>query len=171
VNRVAIVGCGGAGKSTFARRLGAMTGLPVIHLDAHYWRPGWIEPDHDDWITTQTALLRGDRWIADGNYGRTFDVRFQGADTVIVLGLPRLTCMLGALRRWHRHRGQDVQAPGCPERLSVSFLRWIWNYDRRSRPTLESAIQRHADHLDVVRLQSRRGVDAYLTAVAAGQPR
>lgn len=38
--RILILGCGGAGKSTLARRLGAATGLPVVHLDGLYWQPG-----------------------------------------------------------------------------------------------------------------------------------
>jgi len=33
VQRVAIIGSGGAGKSQLARELGRITGLPVIHLD------------------------------------------------------------------------------------------------------------------------------------------
>jgi len=32
VKRVAVVGSGGAGKSTLARELGQRTGIPVIHL-------------------------------------------------------------------------------------------------------------------------------------------
>jgi adenylate kinase family enzyme len=41
MRRVMVVGSGGAGKSTFAGALGAHTGLPVTHLDWHFWRPGW----------------------------------------------------------------------------------------------------------------------------------
>ena len=40
MERVMIIGCGGAGKSTLARKLGEKTGLPVVHLDQIYWEPG-----------------------------------------------------------------------------------------------------------------------------------
>ena len=40
VERVAILGCIGAGKSTLARNLGAARTLPVIHLDRYWWQDG-----------------------------------------------------------------------------------------------------------------------------------
>ncbi len=63
----------------------------------------------------QNDLLAADCWIVDGNYGGTFDVRFARADTVVVLALPRLRCLIRALLRVFQHHGRDVQAVGCPE--------------------------------------------------------
>src|SRR5687768_16103132 len=68
MKRVLVIGSPGAGKSVFSRRLGEITGLPVIHLDQHYWRPGWIEPSKDVWSRQVTELLQRDSWIIDGNY-------------------------------------------------------------------------------------------------------
>ena len=67
MRRIAIVGMGGAGKSTLSRRLGAALGLPVVHLDTHYWNPGWIETPDDEWDRVQPGLFEGDAWVADGN--------------------------------------------------------------------------------------------------------
>ncbi|MGF1595821.1 MAG: isopentenyl transferase family protein [Acidimicrobiales bacterium] len=135
MERVAIVGPGGAGKSTFARALADRTGLPVIHLDRHFWKPGWVETERDAWRQEQAALLAGDRWIVDGNYGGTLDERFSRADTVIVIARHRIKCVASAVWRSTRNDGKAVQADGCPERLQLSFFRWIWNYPRDSRPT------------------------------------
>lgn len=162
MERVAVVGPGGAGKSTFCRALGACTGLPVIHLDWSYWKPGWVEPTRQEWETVQAGLVGGDRWIADGNYGRTLDVRLSRADTVIILAPRRLVCVLGALARAVRHRGQSLQASGCPERLKIEFLRWIWNYPTASRPHLDAAIARHP-HLRVIEFSSRRAAADWLS--------
>lgn len=49
MQRIAIVGCGGSGKSTLARQLSAILGIEVIHLDAFYWQPGWVEPPKEEW--------------------------------------------------------------------------------------------------------------------------
>ena len=114
MKRVAIVGSGGAGKTAIADELGRRTGLPVLHLDHFHWRPGWVVPDEEEWAMTQSELVERPEWIIDGNYGAQFDLRFDRADTVIVLALPRRVCMYRVLKRvvtnWHR----DVQAPGCP---------------------------------------------------------
>lgn len=125
MKRVAVVGSGGAGKSTFARALGATTGLPVIHLDEHFWKPGWVETQRDAWRACQERLLIGDRWIVDGNYGGTLDVRLRKVDTVIILALRPSVCVVQALRRELTNRGRAVQAPGCPERFDATFLRRI----------------------------------------------
>lgn len=155
MERVAIVGPGGCGKSTFAVALRQRLGLPVVHLDHHFWKPGWIETPRDEWRQVQAELFAGEHWIADGNYGGTLDERFSRADTVIVVARPRLACVAGALRRTLSSYGKAVQADGCPERFQLAFYRWIWNYERDSRPRLEAALARH-DHLDVIVLRSRK---------------
>jgi adenylate kinase family enzyme len=167
VQRVAVVGSGGAGKTTFARELGARTGLPVVHLDHVFWQPGWIELPRDEWSAVQERLVADDRWVIDGNYGGTFDIRFVRADTVIVLALPRVTCVTRAFLRSLRNRGRVVQAEGCPERIDPEFLRWIWRYGKDSRPRLDAALARHQDHLQVVELRSRRAVRRYLAELDA----
>jgi hypothetical protein len=60
---------------------------------------------------------------------------------------------------------QSVQAAGCPERFDLAFYRWIWNYERDSRPRLDDALERH-DHLDVVELRTRTAMSRFLDDVA-----
>ncbi|HJT03541.1 MAG TPA: hypothetical protein VJ757_07915 [Pseudonocardiaceae bacterium] len=61
---VLVVGSG-AGKTTLARQLGALLDLPVVHLDQHYWRPGWIPTERDAWSARGTSLAGADRWVID----------------------------------------------------------------------------------------------------------
>jgi adenylate kinase family enzyme len=166
VERVAVVGSGGAGKSTFARLLGERSGLPVLHLDRLFWKPGWVATPHDAWVALQRELAAADRWIMDGNFGSTIEVRLARADTVIVLEPPRLVCLARAARRVLGNLGSAVQAEGCGERVDAEFFKWIWRFPRDSRPRLEAAIDQHHDHLKVVRLRSRRAVSRYLQDVA-----
>ena len=165
MERVAIVGPGGAGKSTFARALGERAGLPVVHLDRFFWKPGWVETPRDEWRKEQSELFANDHWIADGNYGGTFDERFARADTVIIAAPSRVACVASAVGRTARNHGKPVQAEGCPERFQLAFYRWIWNYERDSRPRLDAALQRH-DHLHIVELTSRRSMRQFLERVA-----
>ena len=95
--RVIVTGLAGSGKSTFALALGAKTDLQVIHLDLHFWKPGWIEPSESEWREKQHAVLDGDAWIADGNYPETLDLRLDRADTVVLLDMPWRLCSGRAL--------------------------------------------------------------------------
>lgn len=160
------MGSGGVGKSTFAEELGRRTRIPVIHLDEHFWKPGWVATPGQAWADLQVGLLSGDRWIADGNYGGTLDVRLSRADTVIVLTLPRWRCTLRALKRSLQHRGQDIQAKGCPERLDLEFLRWVWRYPTDSRPRLDLSLDRFRDRLKVIELASTRAAQSFLQDLA-----
>jgi adenylate kinase family enzyme len=165
VRRVAVIGSGGAGKSTLARALGERLGIEVVHLDRLYWRPGWIPTPNEEWRALQAELVERESWIIDGNYGGTLDVRLGAADAVVFLDFPRRTTVPAVLRRWWRHRGHDVQAPGCAERLDGTFVRWVWNYRRDSRPRALAAIAAHARHAQVVTLTTRAAVRRFLAEV------
>jgi hypothetical protein len=107
--RVVVTGMAGAGKSTFAQLLSAKTGLPVIHLDVYFWKPGWVEPSDTEWRDVQSTLLASEEWIADGNYHETLDLRLKRADTVVYLDTPWWLCAARAFVR-----GLVVQrVPGC----------------------------------------------------------
>jgi len=168
MKRIAIVGCGGAGKSTLARRLGSLLGIEVIHLDSHFWRPGWIETPAEEWAICQRDLLERETWIADGNYGGSFELRFAPADTILFLDLPRRVCLWRVLRRWLVYAGRsrpDVP-PGCREKIDLEFLRWIWQFPRRSRPHLVAVLERHREGRQVEVLRSGREVARFLDSLA-----
>ena len=166
VRRVLVIGSGGAGKSAFARRFGARTGLPVIHLDASYWRAGWEPTPRDEWQEVVRELVARDAWVMDGNYGGTLDARLAACDTVIFLDLPRLVCLWRVVRRWARHRGgtRPDMAPGCDEQLSLEFLRWIWGYPTRQRPGVLRRLSALSAERRVVVLRSTADVERFLAA-------
>jgi adenylate kinase family enzyme len=160
-----IIGPSGAGKSTLARRWSAELGVPLIHLDAHYWRPGWKEPSKAAWQAQVDELIARDAWIMDGNYSGTFAQRIAAADTIVFLDFPRAQCLYGVLSRWWKTRGRvrEDLAPGCPEKLpDVGFLRWIWNYPRKSRPKLLALLDEARANKRVVILRSRDDVQRWL---------
>jgi adenylate kinase family enzyme len=160
MQRVAIVGSGGAGKSALARQMGAITGLPVIHLDHHYWAPGWVPTPNDVWVQRQRELLAGPGWIADGNYGGTLELRASLADTIVFVDLPRRVCISRAMRRV---RSPILQAEGCPQKVDLEFLHWIWSFPKDTRPKVLGVLGRHAPTTDVVQLRSMPEVRAFLS--------
>lgn len=164
MRRVAVIGCPGAGKSTFALRMGAILGIEVIHLDLLYWRPGWVRTPTEEWLEAQRAALHGAAWIVDGNYGASLDQRLAASDTVIFLYYPRALCMWRAVGRVLRspwvHRPD--MAPGCRERLDLEFLRFIWTFRNAKRPGIVRRLQAAPPSTRVVYLRSSREADAFV---------
>jgi len=167
-SRVLVVGSGGAGKSTVSRIIAAHTGLPVIHLDAHYWRPGWRPTPVPDWRQQVRELIEQPTWVMDGNFTSTLDLRLPAADTVVFLDLPRRVTIPRALRRglrWHGRVRPDM-APGCPERVTWKFLRWMWRFPRGGRRRLLTAITTAAVQDRVIRLTGRTAVAQWVHAMS-----
>lgn len=170
-NRIAVIGPPGSGKSTLARTLGERLGLPVVHLDAHFWSAGWVQAVEAQWPETMRALAGGERWIIDGNYSNTMDIRLPLAETIIFLDFPRWLCLLRVLRRWLTYQGRSRpdMAPGCPEKVDMAFLRWIWNYPQRSRPNTLALLRSLQQEKQIIRLQSPGAVRLFLTLLSPVQ--
>lgn len=164
MRRVSIIGSGGAGKSTLARQLGEITGLPVIHLDQRFWRPGWTESPKDEWRSTVEDLARGDRWIIDGNFGGTMEIRLAAADTVVFLDFPRVLCTYRAIKRAiaFRNKTRPDMGPGCIEKFDLEFLRWIWQFPEKTAPRIEERLRRLRPDVRLYRLSSPKGVEEFL---------
>ncbi|MEP6620915.1 MAG: topology modulation protein [bacterium] len=131
MKRVLVIGGPGAGKTTLSTRLGKVLGLPVVHLDAHFWRSGWRETPRPEWADRVAVLASAERWVMDGHYAGTLALRARAADAVVVLAPPRLTCAARLVRRGLRDRGrQRVDlAPGCAEQVPPwAFLREAWSF-------------------------------------------
>lgn len=168
MQRILILGSSGSGKSTLARRLGATLELPVIHLDRHFWNPGWVETPTSEWRSAVGKLVEREQWIIDGNYRDTLDIRLKAADTVIFLDLPRLTCMVGAITRRFKYINQprpDI-ASGCEEKILdpnfPAFLWHIWNYPTRARSHVLRSLAKAEKSVDIVWLKSRQQANTFL---------
>lgn len=171
MQRVLILGSPGAGKSTFSHRLAARCGLHVVHLDQHYWQPGWREPDADVWHETIKRLLAQPRWIMDGDYGGTLDMRLREADTVFFLDLPRWLCIMRVLKRIRTTYGRTRPdlADGCPERFDWEFMKYVWNYPSNRRPGLVAKLETFEGQ--VLTFRKSREIESYLLNALPPQPR
>ncbi|HYN32722.1 MAG TPA: hypothetical protein VES40_08860 [Ilumatobacteraceae bacterium] len=167
--RVVVTGLAGSGKSTLAVALADKTGLPLIHLDLAFWKPGWVAPSESEWREKQHAVLGGDTWIADGNYHETLDLRIERADTVVVLDMPWWLCSARAIRRGFRMPGE------LPEGCQYSaWARWRdeWRLagrifrKRNVEPARErEVISRYAQDVVVHVLSSKSAVNDFLEQI------
>jgi adenylate kinase family enzyme len=149
-----ILGRGGAGKSTLARRLGEVKGLPVIELDTLFWDSDLSSTAPGLWAARQQELVQHNAWILDGDlgpYDEALDDRLRAADTIVVLDFSFPRCAWQALRRG---------------RERADFWRWVWTYRRRSLPRVMRAIAKHAPHADIYHLRSPGMVRSFLARLA-----
>jgi adenylate kinase family enzyme len=141
MQRVVILGRGGAGKSTLARRLGEIIGLPVVETDKVFWQPGLLPTPPDEWVQLQRKLIREEKWIMDGDLGAydAVEERLRVADTIVLLDFSLALCAWRAF---------------CRSREGADFWRCLLAWRRRSRPVLLRAIALHAP---MARLHILRG--------------
>ena len=164
MERVIIIGCGGAGKSTLARALGEKTGLPVVHLDQIWWAPGnWEHMEREDFDKILALEMDKPRWILDGNYNRTMEPRLERCDTVIYLDMPRFVCLkswIGRVIKNWGHARQDM-GPGCAEWFDPEMAGWIWNFNKKNRRRYYDLLN-SLEGKQVYILKSRREVKHFL---------
>jgi adenylate kinase family enzyme len=153
MKRVVILGRGASGKSTLARRLGNVTGLPVVEADKIFWQPGLVPTTREQWVIIQKMIVAEDRWIIDGDLGRydSVEVRLRAADTIILLDFSLLRCGLQAIRR-------------SPERSD--FWSWLVAYRYRSLPILREEISRFAQNAVLHVFRAPSAVDRFIADVA-----
>ena len=163
MERIIIIGCGGAGKSTLARQLGEKLDIPVVHLDKLFWKPGWVQVSQEEFDALHTRELAKAKWIMDGNFNRTMPQRIARCDTVIYLDFSRFACLLGVLKRVLTTYGtvRPDMGEGCPERIDFEFLKWVWNYNKDKRER-NYRLLNEAEHAETIVLTNRRAVRKFL---------
>ena len=166
MERVMIIGCGGAGKSTLARQLGEKTGLPVVHLDKLFWTPGWVSLSREEFDKVHREAIVQEKWIIDGNFDRTMPERIRRCDAVVYLDFSRFTCLLGVAKRILTTYGKvrPDMGEGCPERFDWEFLQWVWNFNGSKREKNYRLLDQCCDK-EIYILKNRREVKRFLAQI------
>jgi adenylate kinase family enzyme len=163
MRRVAIIGCGGAGKTALALEVGRILDLPLVHIDSHHWRDSGAPSEA--WPATHRELISGESWVIDGMKPGMLAQRLGRAETVVFLDLPRRTCLRGVVERRIRFRRDPRPELGRPDRLTIAYLAWVWRFARDVRPLILDALG--SCSCEVVSLRSRREIDAYIGRLRA----
>ena len=164
-----IIGSSGAGKSTLSTKLSQKWDIPLVHLDALYWKPGWTPATKEEFREKIIEELIKDEWIIDGNYNSSLSLRAQYADLIIFLDFPRLFCMYRVLTRAWKYRGKTRpdMGPGCNEKMDMEFAHRVWRFPKDVRPGL-LAVLRETKNVDICILRNPKEVEAFLKRAPKG---
>ena len=171
--KIAVVGFSGSGKSSLARKLGEITGAPVLHLDTVQFLPGWeIRPEVEKQALVADFMDSHPAWIIDGNYSKlSFDRRMEEADQIWILLFDRFTRFCRVLRRYRENRGQSRQdmAEGCPEKVDAEFARWVlWDCcTPEKKDRFKDLVRQYPEKSHL--LENQRQVDAALRLFREGR--
>lgn len=167
MKKVAIVGCGGSGKSYLARELGGILDAPVTHLDAVFFDEDWNPLSMEDFAAAQRDLVAQPTWVIDGNYNSTLQVRLEACDTVVLMDVSTPAALWGIVSRQIRH-GAGHKGNGVHNRIHWGVIKYVATYRRRMRPRVMAKIEEFASgHAEVVLLRSRRRTRRWLEQVRA----
>ncbi len=164
MNRVAVIGCPGSGKSTFARALHERTGLPVYHLDNIWWKPDRTHITREEFDAALREILSKDAWIVDGNYSRTVEMRVKACDTVIFLDYDEQTCMEGIASRVGEKR-PDI--PWTEQMLDPELVALVRGFRTEQRPEVLALLDRYAEDREIMIFRTRAETDRWLNGFHA----
>jgi len=165
MNRIMIIGCCGSGKSTLSQQLQKITDLPLFHLDQYYWKPNWTETPKEEWTQIVTDLAKEEKWIIDGNYGGTMDIRFDRADTIIYLDIPTIKCLWRVLGRIWKYHGQvrPDMPDGCKERFDLEFIHYVAVYNLLRRKSLLKKLKSLEAYKTIIIIRNNQEIEHFLS--------
>lgn len=159
MKKVIVIGCPGSGKTTFAEKLNKSTGLPLYYLDAIWHKPDKTHISREEFDERISEVFNKDKWIIDGNYKRTIEVRLKECDTVFLFDLPTEVCLQGATERIGKGR---YDLPWIETELDPEFKKFIEEFPKNTLPYIYELIDKYKREKQVIIFKSRKDSDTFI---------
>ena len=160
MGKILVIGCPGAGKSTFSRKLAELLSIPLYPLDMVWFSGNGREHiSREEFDGRLSELMSGEEWIIDGNYSRTMEWRMSCCDTVFFFDLPTEVCLNGMASRI------GIKCPDRPwveTAIDPAFRERIINFRKDLQPYIEQLLEKYSETITIMRFNSRGEVDTYL---------
>jgi adenylate kinase family enzyme len=169
MQKVAVIGNAGGGKSTLSRRVSEITGLPLHVLDKIKYRSGGIEVSHEDYKRAHQQILQTDQWIMDG-FGcmETLWVRLDAADSLIFVDLPLYLHFWWVTKRLIT--GYFNPPAGWPEKSpilksSINSYRVLWRCHKFLTPKYREYVEQAQSTKRVYHIRSAEQISQFLESI------
>lgn len=168
--RIVILGSGGSGKTTLSNYINKKIGLPVVYLDKEYWLPNWEKPCEEDWNNKLSKLSENEKWIMDGNYIDSLNIRLERADLVIMLDIKQSVCLTSIFFRTLRSyfvKRKDL-SDGCKDKFNqnyTEFVSWVKQFKNVYFPQLVNLCLEYPN-IDLKLFTKRRNAKKFIKRMA-----
>lgn len=158
MNKIMVIGPSGAGKSTFSRILAKKLNIPLYPLDNIFWNEKKEHISRDEFDSRLGEILKENKWVIDGDYSRTYEVRMKQADTIFFMDFSLETCLHGVESRVGTKR---EDCPFIENEFDEEFRKWIIDWFDKTRPGTLSLLSKYNDK-NIIVFKSREESDKYL---------
>ena len=162
MDKIIVIGCPGSGKTTFSEKLNKITGIPLYHLDTIWHKPDKTHIPRENFDNAITEIFLTDKWIIDGNYNRTIEIRLKHCDTVFLFDLPTEVCIQGATKRLGKER---YDLPWVEKELSPSFKQEIEMFRVNKLPNIYELLDKYKESIEIVIFKSRKASDKFIESL------
>lgn len=159
MSKIIVIGCPGAGKSTFSRKLSEVTGIKLYYLDMLWHKPDKTHISREEFDIGLEKIMANESWIIDGNYTRTLEARLKECDTVFLLDYPLEICLEGAASRIGKER---VDLPWTEDEFDEEFKQYIIDFSKDNLPVIYELLDKYRDTKKIIIFKSRNEADDYL---------
>lgn len=158
--KIIVIGCPGSGKSTFSQMLNKVLNIPLFHLDMLYHNADGTHISKEQLEEKLKKIFKeNEKWIIDGNYQRTLEMRIKECDTVFLLDYPIEVCLAGAESRVGKKR-DDL--PWVEEILDEEFKQGILNFSKEKLPQIYELLEKYKNNKKIIIFKSRDEADKYV---------
>ncbi len=158
MQKIIVIGCPGSGKSTLSRALHNKTGIPLYYLDRMFWNADKTTVEKSVFLERLSSVLKEDKWIIDGNYASTMEMRIAECDTVIFLDYSLDVCLAGIRERLGKYR-DDM--PWIESEEDKDFIQFVKDFEKKQRPLILALLDKYNNKNTVI-LKSRAEADKLL---------
>ena len=159
MKKIIVIGSPGAGKSVFSQKLKNLTKLPLYHLDMLYHKKDGTHISKEELEEKLKTIFKEEKWIIDGNYQRTLELRLKECDTVFLLDYSTEICIKGAESRVGTKR-DDL--PWVEEKLDDEFKKVIIDFSKIKLPEIYRLLDKYKDNKDIIIFKTREESDNYI---------
>lgn len=159
MKKIIVIGSPGAGKSSFSKKLKNITKLPLYHIDMLYHKKDGTHITKEELEEKLKEIFKTDKWIIDGNYQKTLELRINECDTIFLLDFPTQVCLEGAKSRIGQKR-DDL--PWVEEKLDENFKQCIINFTNEKLPQIYKLLDKYKMNHSIFIFKSRDEADNYI---------